>query len=737
MKKRILSLVMIMPFMVMLLAFGFSKTVNLFVDLAPEHLEWDYSEHEAFEFSASAWENGVELFASVYPENATNKQVEWKISDEQTFDGSPIDPENPIAHIENGKLYKDNEGIVTITASVKGTSLTKSFRAYLIEENEFSTDPKFVILLGKDTGEVSIKSSQYRYFGLYNHSEGQVEKSTEYFTAMVFPSNAPRDVEVVFEGGNSASATVSEPDEFGRCQIAVSLNADSGNQFLTLQVKAKDTEVSAYAMFKVVDGVNVYNYDDLMFCTDEEQPKVTVLRTNLESAENVKTRNNSALFGREVINGGKTTVECEYTEMQSTYEVRYYTNAPDYKPEQTLLKVGVTFRKSVYGNGYTINAHELTYPSETQADGEVAIPSLTDPYQGPLIFVQDLSVACYAQDNIGFLVLGDNITIDNITLKNCNNVSNLSNLDYVGTVVEVMGNNVTIQNSQLQNGRTVLRSMSNMNLKVNACVLSYAREFIFKLGSNKFVYPETGIDYKNRYGDNRTAKYKFLSPSTDENGEELEGNFDSTATVKNTYFHTSGVFCIAMDTHFAGDYLYNRSSRIRNMAATSYPSHLTLEGDVRFYDWKSVDGLDSSTLISAGVAEDGRDFSGIFNISQIIQSYYDRDMAAGGEGYVSDMILVKDGKKYVHGGIAYYGGGRNLSEVNFDGLKPENISAFRDVEEPLVIGLNDPAIGDMSVVLEQAAGYGPFTFYMYRPDYTNITVGSMPEVTDLNIYAVL
>ena len=112
-------------------------------------------------------------------------------------------------------------------------------------------------------------------------------------------------------------------------------------------------------------------------------------------------------------------------------------------------------------------------------------------------------------------------------------------------------------------------------------------------------------------------------------------------------------------------------------------------------------------------------------------------MAAGGEGYISDMILIKDGKKYVHGGIAYYGGGRNLSEVNFDGLKPESINAFRDVEEPLVIGLNDPAIGDMSVVLEQAAGYGPFTFYMYRPDYTNITVGSMPEVTDLNIYAVL
>jgi len=141
-----------------------------------------------------------------------------------------------------------------------------------------------------------------------------------------------------------------------------------------------------------------------------------------------------------------------------------------------------------------------------------------------------------------------------------------------------------------------------------------------------------------------------------------------------------------MDTHFAGRYLYSRNSTIKNMAATSYPSKLTLEGDVRFYDWKTVDGLDSSTLIELPSASENEQLSALFDISAIIERYHENNLE-------KNIVLDKDGTYYVHGAVAFFGGGRNLSTVVFDGLNEENKSAFTDLNDPLLIGLDDEAIG--------------------------------------------
>ncbi|MBP5308723.1 MAG: hypothetical protein J6Z34_06280 [Clostridia bacterium] len=732
MKKRILSLVMVMPFIIMLLAFGFSKTVNLFVDLQPEFLYCDYDENEAFEFSGQVWENGVELNAGVYPANATNSEIVWSLAEEEAFDGLPLSEDHPIAEIRNGRLYKYREGIVYITATVPNTGLTKTFRAYLIDDDG-SFEPKFVIIRGRDTSENSIKSTENRYYGLYDLINGEKVKRTETFTAKVYPSSAPQEIDVTLANADGCAEILSEENTADGLVINVGLISDSGDNSAILRAEASGTDKAAFAFFKIADGVNVYSYDDLMYCTDEAHPEITVMRVNLESRANVAVHKNSALFGRETAAG----VSCEWRTIKSTYDVRYYENGGE--ADKAVIKAGVTFRKNVYGNGYTINAHELCYPSsvmekyetvngENVKVGETASPSFSDPFQGPLIFVMDLSCACYGQDNIGFLIEGDGIVIDNLTLKNCNNVNDLSNLDYVGTVVEVAGDDVRIKNCQIMNGRTVVRSMSNDNLIIESCILSYAREFILKVGSNKFVYAEPyewGSSNRPSIPSGKNAAYAFLSPDSD-NDVPLKGAFDSTATVKDTYFHTSGVFCVGMDTHFAGTYLYNRNARINNMAATSYPSKLSLVGDVRFYDWKSVAGLDSSTLITAGTADDGRDFSGIFPISEIIENYYNdhRD--------TNNMILEYNGQNYVHGGVAFFGGGRNLSVVDFDGLDTDAKSLFSDLEKPFLIALDDGALGLTSNILVNAAGYGEFIFYMYNPDRTEITVGSMPKIADIN-----
>ena len=93
-----------------------------------------------------------------------------------------------------------------------------------------------------------------------------------------------------------------------------------------------------------------------------------------------------------------------------------------------------------------------------------------------MLFVSSLGCSCYGQDNIGFLVEGDNITIDNITLKNCNNVSDLSNLDWAGTVLEVYGDNITVKNSQIMNGRPIRSSLA-MPLIMTALYMNPAETF--------------------------------------------------------------------------------------------------------------------------------------------------------------------------------------------------------------------------------------------------------------------
>ncbi len=713
---------MIMPFIVMLLAFGFSRTVNLFVDLQAEYIDWSYNEHQAFEYSLSEWENGIELDGMVYPTNATNTELEWECVDQDTFDGSELDPENPIARIEDGRLYMNKKGIVKITAKVKNSGISKEFTAYLTESNEYSTTPEFVILLGEDKGESGIRPNAFRHFGLYDLADGQKALGSETFTAMVFPSSAAsREVEVSIEGGDGiAQASSAFDEESGLCSITVNMQAESRGRFVTLKASAKGTQVNATCMFMVVDGINVRSYDDLMYCTSEEHPEKVVLRTNLESSENVKTRRNSALFGRR--QGDK--VVCDYTTIKSTYDVTFYKNRG--MDADAVVNVGVTFRDDVFGNGYTINAHELCYPSQTYGADNIASLGKEDVFRGPLQFVEDLTCACYGQDSIGFMIKGDGITVDNIMLKNCNNVSNLSNLDYVGTVVEVDGDDVSIINSQIMNGRTVVRSMSNKRLVIEACVLSHAREFILKIGSNKFVYPESGLDVSSL---EKEAMFNILAPEVDEYGMELKGNFDSTATVKNTYFTTSGIFCVGMDAHFAGELLYNRSEKVRNLAATSYPSKLTLEGDVRFYDWKTVDGLDSTTLISTGA-----DYSDLFQISEIIRTYNKIYLQ---ENPDKKMVLEKDNVQYVHGGVAFFGGGKNFSEVDFSGVEGVGRDAFRDLSAPLEIGLDDSRLGFSNNILVRAAGYGKFKFYMYNPDYTGITAGSILNVKDMQQYAIL
>ena len=125
-------------------------------------------------------------------------------------------------------------------------------------------------------------------------------------------------------------------------------------------------------------------------------------------------------------------------------------------------------------------------------------------FKGPLNFVSmsessSSLVSVKAQDNISFAVY-ENVTLNNVVLSSCDIKADkdrnydLTDLTYVGTTVEVFGDNVNIDYCRINNGRTVLRvfgdiedSSKVINVNVKNSVLSSAREFIIRMGTNAFV----------------------------------------------------------------------------------------------------------------------------------------------------------------------------------------------------------------------------------------------------------
>lgn len=680
MKKRILATMLVLPLLVAFVAFGFTKIISITVAQLPEDIVLEYDQVDAIEFNNQT--EAIELKGYVIPQSSGEELV-WTSSNED------------IAKIQGNKIIYVTDGEVTITASLKDGSMSKSFKAYIVLAGD---TPKYV----KANYKYPVEKGE-NIVGLYDYANSlnseQMVAHTEIINVSVIPSMASQSV--------SVSITPECEYRIENSQIFVSPTS-AGVHNVKIQSE-ENSDVVIETQFEAKDAVNIYSYEDIVRVTDYNSSSKTAmsLRVNLESKSNLERTNSMPM---EYASGAP---HHEYYSQRSTYDIKYIENenAVNGKSKTTNVLAILVFKGDVYGNGHTINLHDHAYPSE-EIEG-VAVPGPNDVFAGePLEFVTAVGqLTVFGQGNRGFLINEDGITVDNIVLKNCNNVDNLTNLDYVGTVLEVDGDNVTIKNSTVQNGRTVVRSFSNENLVIENCLLAYAREFIYKQGSNQFVRPDQELAWANA----KSQLFTYASlPQEAKDG-------DSTATIKDTDFYMSGIFCIGMDTHFAGSLLHKFDSTVYNLAATSYKSTLNLEGDVNFYDWKIAKNMDSSTLIKGSM-------EGLsLNMYTLLKNY---DKAYG------DGSIIKNikGIEYVHGGIAFFGGGYNLSEVylngarvkswkddNYDGLNNDQYISLR-------VLLNDDKIFDSLAVsvFPRAAGEGYFSFCIYRNTYNGIGVEDTP-----------
>lgn len=536
-------------------------------------------------------------------------------------------------------------------------------------------------------------------------------------------------VRVVTEAGAETfkdefmNVAFSDDKEFFTCKTKSEENADA----ISAEIRAKGTGLSTlnaqlteYNQYfgtnicakirlrAVKDGRNVGNYEELKKATE---------------AGGIVVLTGDVMLG--VKSDGTAMTEDELKKdvkkFTTTYDKTYLENSGESKEVQYLIE----FRNHVYGNGFEINADKFTQCKDT-----TGVPKI---FKGPLNFVAIPSASVKGQDNISFLVRTDDVLINNVVLKGCSDDSlleedgqfNLSKLNYVGTTLEI-AKSAKLLNSRVSNGRTVVRIFAGgstmgspvvedksafnvqdekINVHIESCVLSNAREFILKIGSNRALKQTNEVQRKLLDANNNP-----YSPYDESNKTDIYFNDNyliNDVTLKNSVLETSGLFSVGMETHFSGEFLLGGTiTTWEGCAATSYASALRIVGDVKMLDWKNLSNVDSSTLIE--VTGDANPWLSM-NVAEMMKE------VAKVKEECRDIILNVGGTEYVHGGIAFYGGGYNYSYLDLTRANDETKQfGVYDVNISVLENSKDENIRNQGKMLPQAAGAGDFRFYLYN-----------------------
>lgn len=540
-------------------------------------------------------------------------------------------------------------------------------------------------------------------------------------------------VRVVTEAGSETftdefmNVAFSDDNSLFSCKAQPATNADAvsaeiramGTGLTTLNAELKNynqyfgTNICAKIRLRAVkDGRNVGNYEELKTVT--EAGHIVVLTSDV-------------MLG--VKNDGTVMTEDELKKdvkkFTTTYDKTYLDNIGE-NDENKKVQYLIEFKNHVYGNGFEINADKFT-----QCKDATGLPKI---FKGPLNFVAISSASVKGQDNISFLVRTDDVLINNVVLKGCSDDSlleedgqfNLSKLNYVGTTLEI-AKSAKLLNSRVSNGRTVVRIFAGgstmgspvveveaafnvqdekINVHIESCVLSNAREFILKIGSNRALKQTNEVQRKLR----KEKDNEYYSPYDESNKTDKYFNDNyliNDVTLKNSVLETSGLFSVGMETHFSGELLLGGTiTTWKDCAATSYASALRIVGDVKMLDWKNLSNVDSSTLIE--VTGDANPWLSM-NVAEMMKE------VAKVKEECRDIILNVGGTEYVHGGIAFYGGGYNYSYLDLTEANDETKQfGVYDVKISVLENSENENIRQQGKMLPSAAGAGDFRFYLYN-----------------------
>ena len=676
MKKKTLVILLIIPFVIALLTFVSVVALTNNVGIDPR-IVWNYRENEGFKTNGEyKLEASLEYDPTQFLKPGSETLV-WEIQNEEDPDVCKIEKKGDDYYLKTGS----EKGEATIICRTENKRVSLSMKAYIYENG--------LVLINPVNQSSGTQIDPTRYYGEYD-----ISYSDDLDTSTLVKNHAkiPLNIEVFSDSGvgDYTISSISDNISFDKTNSTIDIKG-SGDAYITLTSLNESYIENTYAFTVVEDGVNVYSFNDLMMCTNRSSVGETVvMQVNLESRENALVKDSNDKYKNEY-KSNNTKLFGNYDFRNETFNFNdfIYTQEPKLPTkfiEQFLLsgagidgfkyqeeiKVGVHIQKDFYGNGFIINMHELAYPVHGYIDnvtGKLTPDRSKDYFYGPLTFVSigDLEnvpiIRSYLCDNVGFLVDGDNLLVNDVKLQNANNINNMFNLSYTGTVLEVEGKNNTIKNSLIQNGRTCVRAFSTDGLLIDNSLLQNASEFIVKLGSNKINPTNHNKEVSVTYNGNKITKSfdDFFNGTADDstsangvltsmitssfsgsgldsalntindiqNGlDDLTGiinsdgtcNYDAHVTINDTYFYNSGIYSIAFENSFNGAYIYNgMPSQLtevfgllagagqnvvipNDIGGTAYPVELTLSGDTRFYDWKNIDDIDISALIEENIS---------------------------------------------------------------------------------------------------------------------------------------
>lgn len=721
MKKKNLIILLLIPFVITLVGVITINTTFNFIENDMIGIDWSYDEIEGIKLEDKLHKLVASpIYEQGYPPLKEEALV-WSVYDSDNHE------ENKYAKIvnENDNWYLQplQIGEVKVTCSNKKGNIFKTMTVIIFKEGAIVVQSK-------------IKASQNNidpniYYGEYDFDNNlNKQKATFEFEVKTIGDLQINDLQYV-----NNTPDIIEIDEVNKI-VKIKTSGDA-----SFTVKTNNDEMvkpMTYSFKVVKDGVNVYDYNQLLACTNKStNGEIVVLRKSFESVNNLNntTDNNVVCFGN-YTDGKKIDFTSDVYSFETTYNQDYikawneFVNSnPRYKKISNRVLAGIRVQKDFYGNGYTINLHNLTFPSSTMdvvdSNGnKTTIPALSkdDLYRGPLPFYSLGEhdnmplIEAFGQDNVGMYVDGSDILINDVNLKNCDFGNLMSNLDYVGTVLETNGNNITIKNSRLSNGKQVVRSFSSTNVSIVNSMLSNARNFLLTIGSNDYIKADLLKEYeftllngekitstinnylkKSNAGDDTlnafvigsfTDKEKMRKAILDIqnalNDESLiKDIYKGSMNIKDTMFYRSGIASIGMDTMFNGPFLESSTPSVVNMLLTglnvpyipnhvggmSYPVELNITGKTKFYDYKEWNNLDITGLINENISSFVDDAKEMFGVTDANIGDISIDTIFPIKSFLKSSVVTttsSDGKVYVNIPIAYYGGGANLSKVTFD-----------------------------------------------------------------------
>lgn len=597
----------------------------------------------------------------------------------------------------DGKVIKEIEKTIRVVPNVYSMEFADSAKEYGIEN---------ILTIGgrKPNGRADTRTIFVRVV-----TEAGAETFTDEFMNVAFFADDDSLFSCKAQTATNADAISAEIRAKGTGLTTLNAELKNYNQYFGTNICAK------IRLRAVKDGRNVGNYDELKTVTE---------------AGHIVVLTNNVMLGVKIDGKAMDEVELkkDVKKFTTTYDKTYLENLEKSGENGVVNKYVqylIEFKNHVYGNGFEINADKFT-----QCKDATGVPKI---FKGPLNFVAISSASVKGQDNISFLVSTDNVLINNVVLKGCSDDSlheedgrfNLSKLNYVGTTLEI-AKSAKLLNSRVSNGRTVVRIFAGgstmgspvvkdksafnvqdekINVHIESCVLSNAREFILKIGSNRALKQTS--DKQRELLD---ASGKAYSPYDEKNKTDKYFNDNyliNDVTLKNSVLETSGLFSVGMETHFSGEYLYGGTiTTWEGCAATSYASALRIVGDVKMLDWKNLSNVDSSTLIE--VTGEANPWLSM-NVAAMMKE------VAKVKSECRDIILNVGGTEYVHGGIAFYGGGYNYSYLDLTEANDETKQfGVYDVNISVLQNSENENIRQQGKMLPSAAGAGDFRFYLYN-----------------------